>query len=84
MPKQNSLPTRAHVDLDKLITLIADGVDKIKLVRSSQDLPKTERQLLEDAFDDIRLAQRFARHMREQQEDIVEGTSDEQATTTGG
>ena len=76
------MPTWAHTDLDTAITLLSDVVAKLRNLRSSPNLPTAERDALEDAIDDARVALIFARKMRERQEDIVEGTSDEPANNT--
>lgn len=72
MPKQNALPTWAHGDLDTLITILKDGIDKLRATRDSDDLTRSTRHDLDRAFDDFRLAHAFAKKMRERQEDIVE------------
>lgn len=83
MPKKNSLPTWAHTDLDTLITLLSDSAEKMREVRNTRALPKAALETLEGAFDDIRLAHRYALAMREHQEDIVEVGQDGTEETPG-
>ena len=73
MPKQNSLPTWAHADLDTGLTILIDAETKAKALSRSRNLPNTERDDMLDLYDDLRLAVRYFRQMREQQEDITDG-----------